>query len=271
MGGRQGQLGPQDLDDQGGLEPDVGHHAGRHPGRRVVPGQGGRDQPEVGADVVGPLQHRPAGPAAGVDQGQGVQDGRVAHPQPQRAGDGAGQVAGLQRGRPFQEAAEQLQLAALGAGPFGGRDLVQGLEHRPDLQGRWPRAGPTLGQQLLGGAAEVAALAQGGPDLLQGHAAAVGQGPGDQLVGQADLDAGEGGRDLPQAQVHDPGQDVVGGLAQQLGQPVDQGQTRADLFQVPVGGGHGVVQHGAPLAVGSPGEPTAEAGQPSRAGPACRP
>jgi hypothetical protein len=44
--------------------------------------QGGRDQAEVGADVVGPLQHRPAGPAAGVDQGQGVQDGRVADPQP---------------------------------------------------------------------------------------------------------------------------------------------------------------------------------------------
>jgi hypothetical protein len=141
---------------------------------------------------------------------------------------------------------------------------VQNLEDHPDLEGGRPLAGPALGQQPLGGEAEVAGLAQGGPDLLEGHAGGVGQGPGDHLVGQADLDPGEGGRDLPQAQVHDPGQEVGRGLAQQLGQPVDQGQAGADLLQVPVGGGHGLVQHGAPLAVGSPGEPTADAGQPPR-------
>ena len=167
----------------------------------------------------------------------------MADPQPQRPGDGAGQVTDLQRGRPLEQAAKQLQLAALGAGPGGGRDLVQGLEHHPDLQGGHPPAGPVGGQQLLGGEAEVAGLEQGGPHLLQGHPGAVGQGPGDHLVGQADLDPGEGGGDVAKAEVDDPGQQPVVGLAQQLGQPVDQRQPGADLLQVAVGGGHGLVLH----------------------------
>ena len=87
----------------------------------------------------------------------------------------------------------------------GGRDLVQGLEHDPDLQGRRPVGAPVGGQQLRDGEAEVAGLAQGGPDLVHGHPGPLGQGPGDHLVGQADLDAGERGRDLALAQVDDPG------------------------------------------------------------------
>jgi hypothetical protein len=70
---------------------------------------------------------------------QGVQDGGGADPQAQLAGAGADQVAGLQRGGPPEQADQAGQLAALGAGPLSLGDLVQAVEHRPDLQAGRPR------------------------------------------------------------------------------------------------------------------------------------
>jgi hypothetical protein len=107
-------------------------------------GQRGGHQAQVGADVVGAFQHRPRLAAAGVDLGEGVQDGGGADPQAQRPGAGAHQVAGLQRRRLLQQAHQPGQLAALGAGSLGRGDLVQGIEHHRDLQGRRPRPGSGL-------------------------------------------------------------------------------------------------------------------------------
>jgi hypothetical protein len=93
--------------------PGVGQPLGEHDPDRVARAdlqlldrgqppvdQGGGDQAEVAADVVGALQHRPRRPAAGVHQRERVEDGGSADAQPQRAGDQAQQVAGLERGGP---------------------------------------------------------------------------------------------------------------------------------------------------------------------------
>src|SRR6266498_2437829 len=80
-------------------------------------------------------------PAACVDGGQRVQDGGGADPQPQRAGDRADQVAALQRGGLPEQPGEQVEFAALGALTLLAGDLVEGLEHHRDLQGRRPPGG----------------------------------------------------------------------------------------------------------------------------------
>ena len=92
-----------------GLGQPLGQH---HPDRvarphpqplhRVQPvaDQRAGDQAEVAADVVPPLQHRPVLPAAGVDVGQRVQDGRRADAEPQVAGDQPEQVAAPPAGWP---------------------------------------------------------------------------------------------------------------------------------------------------------------------------
>jgi hypothetical protein len=202
----------------------------------------GGDQAEVGADVVGPLQQRSGLAAAGVDLGQGVQDGGGADPQPQAAGAGADQVAGLQRGRLGEQGDQPGQLAALGAGPFRRGDLVQAVEHHPDLQGCRPRPGGGL-QQPLGAQAQVADLPRGGQHLLGGDLGGGGDRPGGQPLVQAELHPGEVGRDLALAQQRHGGQQPLGGLPHQLGQPADQLQPGGGTLQVPVGLGDDLVAH----------------------------
>ena len=121
------------------------------------------DQAEVGADVVGPFQHRTGLAAAGVHLGERVQDGGGADPEAQLAGHGADQVAGLQRRRLAQQARQQ-RPACAPASPAPGRggDLVQGVEHHLDLQARRSRRRPGR-QQPLGGQAEVAGLPRAAP------------------------------------------------------------------------------------------------------------
>src|SRR6266542_4326828 len=109
--------------------------------RQPAGGQRRGDQAQVRADVVGALQHRAGGAAACVDGGQRVQDGGGADPQPQRAGDRADQVAALQRGGLPEQPGEQVEFAALGALTLLAGDLVEGLEHHRDLQGRRPPGG----------------------------------------------------------------------------------------------------------------------------------
>src|SRR4029453_5035159 len=94
--GGQGQLGPEDLDHQAGLEPDVGDHAGVDPGRRVGAGQGGQPPGEggqlgvaepgaaladgaeqVGLGVVGGQQQGPVDAAAAAPAGQGADHDQV--------------------------------------------------------------------------------------------------------------------------------------------------------------------------------------------------
>src|SRR6266545_3503935 len=83
--------------------------------------------------------------SAGLDRRERVQDGRVADPEPELAGDGPDQVAGLQRGRLAEQPLQQGQLAALGTLPLQRCDLVEGVEHDSDSQARGPPGG--LGRQ----------------------------------------------------------------------------------------------------------------------------
>src|SRR4029450_11523555 len=53
VGGGQGQLGGQDLDHQGGLEPDVGVAEGDDPGCALGPGEGGQPFRQGGPLGVG--------------------------------------------------------------------------------------------------------------------------------------------------------------------------------------------------------------------------
>ena len=100
-----------------------------------------RDEAEIAADVVRPLQHRPVLAAARVHLRQRVENRRRADSQPQTAGDQAQQVAGLQRSGPRQKAGEQLELAALRARSFGAGDLVQCVDDCGNLQAWLPIAG----------------------------------------------------------------------------------------------------------------------------------
>jgi hypothetical protein len=177
-----------------------------------------------------------------VDLGQRVQDGGRADPQAQAAGAGAYQVAGLQRGRLLQQADQPGQLAALGAGAFGGGDLVQALEDHLDLQGGRP-VGVQLPKQPLGGQAEVADRARGGQDLLGRHLGGGGDRPGGQPLVQVELHPGEVGRDLALAQQRHRGQQPLWGLPHQPGQPVDQLQPGGGTLQVPVGLRDDLVPH----------------------------
>ena len=172
-------------------------------------------------------------PAAGVHLRQRVQDRRRADPQPQVAGDQAEQVAGLQRGGPRQKAGQQLELAALRAGPFGAGDLVQCVDDCGDLQAWLPICGGR-GQQLLGGLAEVAGLPHRGDDLARLDAGRRRDGAQRHLLGQAQVHPGELGRHLALAQIADGGQQLLRGLGQQCRQPVDQRQSAGSLLQVPV-------------------------------------
>jgi hypothetical protein len=262
---RPAQLG-QDL---GRLAHPLGEHGPHRVARphlhrlhrgQPLGGQGGRDQAQVRADVVGPLQDLSLPAAAGVHLGQGVEDGGGADPQPQRGRDRAQQVAGLQRGRLVQQGDQALQLAGLGAGPLGLGDLVQAGEHPLHLQGGRPGAG-RLTQQLLGGQAQVAGVAGGGQDLLGGDAGGLGDSPGGQPVGEAQLHPGEVGRDLALAQQRHRRQQVGRGLAEQPGQAVDQLQPGAGPLQVPVGLGDALVPHPPSFPVGQrPTQPAVQAG-----------
>jgi hypothetical protein len=247
-----GGAGPAQLgQDLGRLAHPLGQHrpdrvAGPHLHRldlgQAAADQGGRDQAQVGADVVGPLQDRARLAAAGVDLGQGVKNGGGADPQPERPGDGADQVACLQRGRFLQEADQPGQLAGHRAFPLGLGDLVQAGEHRLHLQRRLPRV--QGGQQPLGGQAQVAGLPGPGQDLGDRHPGGLGHRPGGQPLGHPQLHPGEVGGDLALAQQRDGRQQLVGGLADQPGEQPDQLQPAAGHLKVPVGLGHDLVAHG---------------------------
>jgi hypothetical protein len=195
-----------------------------------------------------------------VDLGKPVQDGGGADPQAQRAGDSPHQVTGLQRRRPAKQADQPGQLAALRALPLGLGDLVQALEHGPDLQGRHP-VGVQLPEQLLGGQAEIADLAGAREHLLGRRARGLGDRPGGQPLGHPQLHPGEVGGDLALAQQRHRRQQVVRGLPEQLGQPFDQRDPPTGALQVPIGLGEDLVAHPSSSPVRSATSPSYSASQ----------
>ncbi len=186
-----------------------------------------------------------------MHQRERVQDGGGADPQAQPAGDQAQQVAGLQRGGLGEQPGQQVQLAALRALPFGLGDLVERVDHDRDWQARRPVPGDD-GQQLLAGLAKVAGLPQADIDLLGAGAGRGGDRADGELLGQAEIHAGELRRDQTLTQVTDRAQQLVGGLGEQSGEPVDQHQPAAGLFQIAVRLGDDLVLHDAPLALEQP-------------------
>jgi len=186
-----------------------------------------------------------------VHQRERVEDGGSADAQPQRAGDQAQQVPGLQRSGLREQAGQQLQLAALGAGSFGLGDLVQGVDHLGDRHGGRSAghpAGHGGGQQLLGGLAEVAGLPHTGGDLLGRVPGRGGHRPDGQLLGEAEIDAREVRREQALAEVADRWQQLVRGPDEQGGHPLYQRQPAGGLLQVAVRLGDGLVLHSRPSA-----------------------
>ena len=123
---------------------------------------------------------------------------------------------------------------------------MQRVHHRRDRQGGRPVSG-SRGQQLLGGQAQVAGLADQGGDLRGAGAGGGGHRADGELLGQAKVDPGELGRDQALAQVADHRQQAVRGPGQQHRQPVHQGQPAAGPLQVTVGRRDGQVLHGSLL------------------------
>jgi len=130
--------------------------------------------------------------------------------------------------------------------PLCSRDLVQGVDHRRDLEGRRPSVRGAREQQF-GGLAEVAGLPHGRAHPLDLHAGGGGHRAGGELLGHAQVHPGELRRDQALAQVTDPGQQLGRGLGQQRGEPVDQRQPRGGGLQVTVGLGDHLVLHSAPF------------------------
>ena len=235
-------LREHDPDRVSGLDPQLPHR------RQAAVGHGGGDLTKVAADVVAALEGRPGGPAARVDLGEGIEDGRRPDAEPQVPGHQPEQVTGLERGRPGQQPGQQPQLRALRARPLGERDLAQGADDLADLQcagwaGRPGRPGRGRGQQQLGRLAEVARLAH-----ERGHLARVAAGHGRQradgeLLGQAEIYPGELRRDQPLAEVAHGRQQFGRGVGHQRRQPFRQRQPTAESLQVTVGLGHDQIPH----------------------------
>jgi len=125
---------------------------------------------------------------------------------------------------------------------------VQGIHHGGDLQAGHPVSGG-LGQQPLGGQAEVAGRARGGRHLVGAGAGGGGDRADRELLGQAQVHPGELRRDQALAQVTDRGQQLGRGRRHQRGETVDQRQPGAGLLQVAVGLGDDLILHGAPFAL----------------------
>jgi hypothetical protein len=98
---------------------------------------------------------------------------------------------------------------------------MQGVGHDRYRQAGRPPGGAD-GQQLLGGLAEVAGLPHARRDLLGADAGDGGNPADGELLGQAQVHAGELRRDQALAQVAHDGQQLGRSLGQQGGKTVDQ-------------------------------------------------
>jgi hypothetical protein len=122
---------------------------------------------------------------------------------------------------------------------------VQGVYNSPHLQRcRAGRGGD--GDELLGGLAQVAGVPQHRLHALTGRAGSLGHRTRGQLLGQAELDAGELGRDLRLAQVRDRREQLHRGLGQKGRETLDELQAAGGTLQVAVRLGHDLVLHGGP-------------------------
>jgi hypothetical protein len=208
-----------------------------HRGRPTI-GDGGRDQREIRADVVGPLEHRTGLATTGVHLREPVQDGGGADTQAQIPGHRTNQIAGLQRRRLAQQPGQQVQLAPLRTLPGRGGDLVQRVEHHPHLQAPRP-----CRQQPLGRQAEITGRTRLRQRLLAGHAGGLAHRPGGQPLGQADVHPGEVRRDPPLAQQHHRRQQLGRRLRDEPGDAVDHRQTGGRPFEILVRLGEDFVPH----------------------------
>ena len=100
---------------------------------------------------------------------------------------------------------------------------------------------------MLAGLAQVAGIPQHCLHAVAGLAGRLGHCSGGQLLGQAELDAGELGRDLRLAQVANGREEPGRGLVQQCREALDELQAATRALQVPVRLGDSHVLHGVPL------------------------
>jgi len=162
-------------------------------------------------------------------------------------------------GGPAQQQGQQLQFEALRTRPFRVGDLAQRVHHHDDRQAVDRAGGRHRGQQLLARQAQVPDLPYPGRDLVVIDAGRGGDRADGHLLGQAEVYPGELRRDQALAQVAHHGQQPVGRLGQQRGQPLDQRQPPGGLLQVPVRLGHDQIPHGAPFLISDHGTPLPEA------------
>jgi hypothetical protein len=236
LGGAGQALREHRPDRVAGAYPDLLHRL------RPTLGDRGGDQPDIRADVEGPLENRPGLAATGVHLREPVQDGGGADAQTQVPGHRTHEVARFQRCRLAQQPREQLQLAPLRPGPRRGGDLVQRVEHHRDLQAIGT-IGAALGQQPLGRQAEVPGLPCRDQRLFRRHAGGRPDSPGGQPLGQADVHSGEVRCDLPLAQQRHRRQQLGRRLRDQPGDAVDHRQPGSRLLQIPISLGQRLVPH----------------------------